>query len=103
MAGKDKAVTGKEITVRAPDAAAGQRLDAVLAEAIEGMSRSRLKSLIVDGRSNLHAPWPRVSTFSGALRKLRPVARNGGVRTSRSGSARWVSCSWELGLQGFSS
>ncbi len=49
MAGKDKAVTGKEITVRAPDAAAGQRLDTVLAEAIEGMSRSRLKSLIVNG------------------------------------------------------
>lgn len=44
MAGNDKA-----ITVRAPATAAGQRLDAVLAEAIDGLSRSRLKALIVEG------------------------------------------------------
>ena len=45
MAGKDKA-----ITVRVPDSAAGQRLDAVLAAAIDELSRSRVKALIVDGR-----------------------------------------------------
>ncbi len=43
----------KEITVRAPAAAAGQRVDSVLAEAIGGLSRSRLKSLIVDGHLSL--------------------------------------------------
>ncbi len=48
MTGKDKA-----ISVVAPAAAAGQRLDAVLAEAIDGLSRSRLKSLIVDGHLSL--------------------------------------------------
>ncbi len=44
MAGKDKA-----ITVRVPHTAAGQRVDAVLAAAIEGLSRSRIKALIVAG------------------------------------------------------
>jgi 23S rRNA pseudouridine1911/1915/1917 synthase len=44
MAGKDKA-----ITVRAPASATGERLDAVLAAAIDGLSRSRIKALIVDG------------------------------------------------------
>jgi len=43
----------KAITVRAPAAAAGQRLDAMLAEAIDGLSRSRLKALIVDGHLTL--------------------------------------------------
>lgn len=46
-------VKDKAITVRAPAAAAGQRLDAVLAEAIDGLSRSRLKALIVDGHLTL--------------------------------------------------
>ena len=41
MADKDKA-----ITVRAPDNAAGQRLDAVLAAAVDGLSRSRVQALI---------------------------------------------------------
>ncbi|MFT5180368.1 MAG: 23S rRNA pseudouridine1911/1915/1917 synthase [Alphaproteobacteria bacterium] len=50
---KTKTITGKAITISAPDTAAGQRVDAVLAEAIDGMSRSRLKSLIVDGHLSL--------------------------------------------------
>jgi len=37
------------IAVRVPDSAAGQRLDVVLAKAIDGLSRSRLKALIVEG------------------------------------------------------
>lgn len=41
------------IIVCAPAAAAGLRLDAVLAEAIDGLSRSRLKALIVDGHLTL--------------------------------------------------
>lgn len=40
---------GKAITVRAPDSATGKRLDAVLAELIGDLSRSRVKALIVDG------------------------------------------------------
>ena len=48
MTGKDKA-----ITISVPDAAAGQRIDAVLADAIDDMSRSRLKALIVDGHLSL--------------------------------------------------
>ncbi len=48
MAGKSKT-----ITVRTPDNAAGQRLDAVLAETVGGLSRSRLKALIVDGHLTL--------------------------------------------------
>jgi 23S rRNA pseudouridine1911/1915/1917 synthase len=48
MTGKDKV-----ITVNVPDTAGGRRLDAVLADAIEDMSRSRLKSLIVDGHLRL--------------------------------------------------
>ena len=43
----------KAITVQAPDSAAGQRLDAALADAIDGLSRSRLKALIVDGHLTL--------------------------------------------------
>jgi 23S rRNA pseudouridine1911/1915/1917 synthase len=39
----------KAITVQTPATAAGQRLDAVLAEALDGLSRSRLKALILDG------------------------------------------------------
>ncbi len=39
----------KVITVRAPADAAGQRLDAVLAAAVDGLSRSRLKTLILEG------------------------------------------------------
>lgn len=45
MAGKAKA-----IMVRVADDAAGQRLDSVLAAAVEDLSRSRIKALIVDGQ-----------------------------------------------------
>ncbi|NKB48928.1 MAG: RluA family pseudouridine synthase [Alphaproteobacteria bacterium] len=44
---------GKAITIAVAEGAAGQRLDAVLADAIDGMSRSRLKSLILDGHLSL--------------------------------------------------
>ena len=43
----------KAITVQVPATAAGRRLDSVLADAVDGLSRSRVKMLIVDGHVSL--------------------------------------------------
>ena len=53
MTGKDKAILGQAITIVVPAEGGGQRLDTALADAIAGMSRSRLKTLIVDGHLSL--------------------------------------------------
>ena len=85
MGGKDKAATGKEITVRVPATAAGQRLDAVLADAIDGLSRSRLKTLIVEGHltldgAPLHQPSRKVAAgerFTLAIPAAAPATPQG--------------------------